>query len=63
MQKITPFLWFDNNAEEAVNFYTSVFKNSKITDVARYGAEGPGPAGTVMTMGFQLDGILKTKNA
>ena len=47
MQKITPFLWFDNNAEEAVRFYTSVFKSSKIGKVARYGDAGPGPKGTV----------------
>ena len=56
MQKITPFLWFDNNAEEAVQFYTSIFKNSKTTGVTHYPKEGPGPAGTVMTITFQLDG-------
>jgi predicted 3-demethylubiquinone-9 3-methyltransferase (glyoxalase superfamily) len=56
MQKITPFLWFDNNAEEAVNLYTSLFKDSKIVSVARYGEEGPGPKGTVMTIAFQLEG-------
>jgi len=56
MQKITPFLWFDNQAEEAANFYTSIFKNSKILNISRYGEEGPGPAGTVMTATFQLDG-------
>ena len=56
MQKITPFLWFDNNAEEAVQFYTSIFKNSKTTGVAHYPEEGPGSAGTVMTITFQLDG-------
>ena len=56
MQKITPFLWFDNNAEEAVNFYTSVFKNSKIGSVTRYGEDGPGPKGTAMTVPFQLEG-------
>jgi predicted 3-demethylubiquinone-9 3-methyltransferase (glyoxalase superfamily) len=56
MQKITPFLWFDNQAEEAVNFYTSVFKNSKIGTVARYGESGPGPKGSVMTIMFELDG-------
>jgi len=55
-QKITPFLWFNDNAEEAVNFYISIFKNSKINSMARYGAEGPGPAGTVMTAAFELDG-------
>ena len=56
MQKITPFLWFDNNAEEAVRFYTSIFKNSKTTGVMHYPEEGPGSAGTVMTITFQLDG-------
>ena len=56
MQKITPFLWFDGNAEEAINFYVSIFKNSKILSVARYGEAGPGPKGTVMTAAFQLDG-------
>src|SRR5918996_3419586 len=56
MQKITPFLWFDNNAEEAMNFYVSVFKNSKVLTVSRYGEAGPGPAGTVMTAEFELEG-------
>ena len=56
MQKITPFLWFDGNAEEAINFYVAIFKNSKILSVARYGNAGPGPKGTVMTAAFQLDG-------
>ena|SRR3984893_4746778 len=56
MQKITPFLWFDGNAEEAMNFYTSIFKNSKIGSVARYGEAGPGPKGTVMTASFQIEG-------
>jgi len=56
MQKITPFLWFDNNAEEAARFYTSVFKNSKILKVARYGDAGPGPKGSVMTVSFQIEG-------
>ncbi|MGH7409633.1 MAG: VOC family protein [Candidatus Methylomirabilis sp.] len=56
MQKITPFLWFDNNAEEAINFYLSIFKNSKIVNMTRYGEAGPGPKGTVMTATFQLDG-------
>ena len=56
MQKITPFLWFDDNAEEAANFYTSIFKNSKILNIARYGEAGPGPRGTVMTVTFQLEG-------
>lgn len=56
MQKITPFLWFDGKAEEAMNFYVSIFKNSKIVSVTRYGDAGPGPKGTVMTATFQLDG-------
>jgi predicted 3-demethylubiquinone-9 3-methyltransferase (glyoxalase superfamily) len=56
MQKITPFLWFDNNAEEAVNLYTSVFKNSKIKSVSRYGDAGPGPKGSVMVIRFELEG-------
>jgi predicted 3-demethylubiquinone-9 3-methyltransferase (glyoxalase superfamily) len=57
MQQITPFLWFDGNAEEAVNFYVSVFPNSKIKSTARYGDAGPGPKGSVMTMSFHLDGM------
>ncbi|HET9994887.1 MAG TPA: VOC family protein [Candidatus Acidoferrum sp.] len=56
MQKITPFLWFDGKAEEAMNFYTSIFKNSKIGTVSRYGEGGPGAKGTVMSATFQLDG-------
>ena len=56
MQKIHPFLWFDTQAEEAAKFYVSIFKNSKITSVARYGASGPGPKGSVMTVGFELEG-------
>ncbi len=56
MQKITPYLWFDNNAEEAMNFYLSIFKNSKVGNVSRYGEAGPGPAGTVMSATFELDG-------
>jgi predicted 3-demethylubiquinone-9 3-methyltransferase (glyoxalase superfamily) len=56
MQKIVTFLWFDNQAEEAVNLYTSIFKNSKITGVARNGEAGPGPKGSVMTMNFTLEG-------
>jgi predicted 3-demethylubiquinone-9 3-methyltransferase (glyoxalase superfamily) len=56
MQTITPFLWFDDKAEEAANFYTSIFKNSKILNIARYGEAGPGPKGTVMTVTFQLEG-------
>ena len=56
MQKITTFLWFDNNAEEAVNFYTSIFKDSKITNMSRYSEAGPGPAGSVMVANFTLNG-------
>ena len=56
MQNITPFLWFDGNAEEAMNFYTSIFKNSKIGRITRYGDAGPGPKGAVMSGTFQLDG-------
>ncbi|MDP4116432.1 MAG: VOC family protein [Bacteroidota bacterium] len=56
MQKISPFLWFDNNAEEAVNFYISVFKNSKIVTTTKYSEGGPLPAGTVMVIVFQIDG-------
>ena len=56
MQKIIPFLWFDTNAEEAMNFYVSLFKNSKIVSVSRYGDAGPGKKGTVMVGTFQLDG-------
>jgi predicted 3-demethylubiquinone-9 3-methyltransferase (glyoxalase superfamily) len=56
MQKITPFLWFDTQAEEAAKFYTSIFPNSKILNTARYGEAGPGPKGSVMTVEFELDG-------
>ncbi len=56
MQKITPFLWFDDQAEEAANFYVSIFKNSKIVNIVRYGEAGPGPAGTIMTVAFELNG-------
>lgn len=56
MQKITPFLWFDGKAEEAANFYTAIFKNSKIVSLSRYGEAGPGPKGTVMTAKFELNG-------
>ena len=55
-QKITTFLWFDDQAEEAVNFYVSIFKNSRIGDIVRYGDTGPGPKGQVMTVDFQLAG-------
>jgi len=56
MQKITPFLWFDDKAEEAANFYVSIFKNSKIGRVTRYAEGAPGPKGKVMSVTFQLDG-------
>jgi len=56
MQKITTFLWFNDNAEEAANFYTSIFKDSKITSIARYGDSGPGPKGSVMIVEFELNG-------
>jgi predicted 3-demethylubiquinone-9 3-methyltransferase (glyoxalase superfamily) len=56
MQKITTWLWFDTEAEEAAEFYTSVFPDSRITDVTYYGEAGPRPAGTVMTVGFELFG-------
>ena len=56
MQKITPYLWFDHQAEEAADFYTSIFKNSKILSVTRYGDAGPGPKGSVMVVTFQLEG-------
>ena len=56
MQKIVPFLWFDGNAEEAMNFYVSIFKKSKVVRVTRYGDAGPGPKGSVMSCTFQLEG-------
>jgi predicted 3-demethylubiquinone-9 3-methyltransferase (glyoxalase superfamily) len=56
MQKITPFLWFDGKAEEAMNFYTSIFPNSKVVSVTRYGEAGPGPNDTVISGTFDLDG-------
>jgi predicted 3-demethylubiquinone-9 3-methyltransferase (glyoxalase superfamily) len=56
VQKITPFLWFDDQAEEAMTFYTSIFENSKVVNVSRYGEAGPGRAGTVMTATFELAG-------
>src|SRR6202140_1510646 len=56
MQKITPFLWFDGKAEEAMSFYISIFKNSKVGRVTRYGEAGPGPKGAVMSATFQLEG-------
>ena len=56
IQRITPFLWFDNQAEEAMNFYVSIFRNSKTGLVTRYGETGPGAKGSVMTASFTLDG-------
>ena len=56
MQKITPFLWFNDNAEEAMNFYVSVFKNSKAVKITRFGDAGPGPKGAVMSAIFELEG-------
>src|SRR3982074_3106973 len=56
IQKITPFLWFDHQAEEAAAFYASIFPNSKIIKVLRYGETGPAPAGSAMTVEFQLEG-------
>lgn len=55
-QRITPMLWFDNQAEEAANYYVSIFKNSRVTNVSRYGDTGPGPKGSVMVAEFELDG-------
>ena len=60
MQKITPFLWFDGNAEEAMNFYTSIFKNAQAGNISRYGEAGPGPAGSVLTASFELEGMRFT---
>jgi predicted 3-demethylubiquinone-9 3-methyltransferase (glyoxalase superfamily) len=57
MPELTTCLWFDTHGEDAARFYTSVFPNSKITQVARYGSAGPRPAGTVMTVSFELDGV------
>ena len=56
MNKITPFLWFDNQAEEAVQFYTSIFENAEVLSVNRYGEAGPGPAGSAMTLSFRIEG-------
>ena len=56
IQKITPFLWFDRQAEEAAKFYVSIFPNSRIVKVVRYGEAGPGPAGSAMTVAFELEG-------
>ena len=55
-QKIIPFLWFDNQAEESANFYIGIFKNSRINNISRYGEAGPGPKGSVMTVSFELEG-------
>src|SRR3954469_17233631 len=55
MQRISTFLWFDNQAEEAANFYVSIFDNSRIVNVSRYGEAGPGPTGSVMVVEFELD--------
>jgi predicted 3-demethylubiquinone-9 3-methyltransferase (glyoxalase superfamily) len=60
MQKITPFLWFDSQAEEAAKFYTSIFKNSKMGAITRYGEAGPGPKGSVMVASFELGGTKFT---
>jgi len=60
MQKITPFLWFDDQAEEAVNFYISVFRNARLGKVTRYGEAGPGPAGSVMVASFEIEGMAFT---
>jgi predicted 3-demethylubiquinone-9 3-methyltransferase (glyoxalase superfamily) len=57
IHKITPFLWFDHQAEEAARFYASIFPNSKVVKVVRYGSAGPGPAGSVMTVAFELEGL------
>jgi len=56
MQKVSPFLWFNDNAEEAANFYVSIFRNSKIGNISRYGDAGPGPKGTAMSVTFELEG-------
>src|SRR5687768_15602387 len=55
-KKVTPFLWFKDQAEEAANHYVSIFPNSEVLEVSRYGEAGPGPGGTVMTVSFRLDG-------
>jgi predicted 3-demethylubiquinone-9 3-methyltransferase (glyoxalase superfamily) len=58
MSKITPWLWFENEAEEAATYYTSIFKNSRIVEIRRYGEGAPLPAGTVMTVSFELEGVV-----
>ena len=60
MQKLTPFLWFNANAEEAMNFYTSIFANAKVLDTTRYGDAGPGPKGALMTARIELEGLELT---
>jgi predicted 3-demethylubiquinone-9 3-methyltransferase (glyoxalase superfamily) len=60
MPKITPFLWFDTQAEQAANYYVSLFPDSKITQITRYGSGGPGAPGDVMTVGFELNGQAYT---
>ncbi len=60
LQKITPFLWFDGQAEEAMNFYTSIFRNSRRGEISRCGEAGPGPAGSVLTASFELEGLQFT---
>jgi predicted 3-demethylubiquinone-9 3-methyltransferase (glyoxalase superfamily) len=60
IQKITPFLWYESQAEDAANLYVSVFGNSRITHVSRYGDAGPGPKGTAMVVGFELEGLRFT---
>lgn len=60
MPRIIPNLWFDTQAEEAAEFYVSIFPNSRVTDITRYSEAGPGPAGTVLTVNFELDGQLFT---
>ena len=60
MGKVTPFVWYDSEAEEAAELYTSLVPNSRIVDVTRYGAAGPGPEGTAMTVTFELDGLRFT---
>jgi predicted 3-demethylubiquinone-9 3-methyltransferase (glyoxalase superfamily) len=59
-QRITPFLWFNGQAEDAANFYVSIFPNSKVVTISHYGDAGPGPKGSVMTVGFELDGLSFT---
>ena len=61
MDKVTPFLWYDGQAEEAAALYVSLFKNSKIVSVTRYGNAGPGPKGTAMTVVFELDGFERAR--